>query len=994
MMPPDEVDHAFARFQRTGSPRELAAVYDALAPELLRLALHTTGQVSDAEDVLQATFVTAIERAPSFDPARRVLPWLTGILANEARALRRRRGLPPDPERVATNASATPAHLAESRELDQVLVGTLERAPAAFRSVLRLHFVHGLDVAEIARVLERPAGTIRSRLARGTEFLRRALPAGLRAGTTSDDERDSLARVRALVLAHPGQTPVPPWQLPLGLLAMKKLLASAAALLALFVLWHVSRPDTSVEGTTPASLTTLERSMASGPLTQPAAQARREEPPHLALTPEPAQAPRDAPAAAATTLLVEARWPAGEPAAGEVVLLTSAEHERLDAPLVATTGADGRARLELAPGSVLVRLLRGGERSILLPPGKETTLTLELRPGVLVLGRVLDGDDRAVPGAQIWLSERYRTNLGHVLATSDAEGRFELRCVGPDHWIGARKPGFAPGRLARVPGGGARELVLRLHERGGELRGRVRDEQGTPVAGARLRLGPETPSYVRELDGSFVPERAPLWTTSAADGSFSFEGAPLGLAPLAARARGAAPWSGEVEIQERAGSVLELTLTREARVSGRVLDAQGQPRSVQVGAGVEGTLAGATTWSGTDGHFELAGVATGRVEVWARDGAEEARVELHLAPGETRAWEARLVRTPRIHGRVLDAHGSPVGGLTVVAVWPEQRDMRSRSQPTDAEGRFELGPLAEREHLVLVHPPDGWREFPLVEVADVRPAEAELLLTLPAPLELATLTAEVVAPGGTPLGGAELGLWHEERAVWRGFVSDENGRIVARGLPQGHVRLELRHPDHPWLRLEPRTLSGGETIDLGRLEFAPSGRLRVRLDPRAEDLQGLTMLLTGADGLESGVLRLHEGELESGALAAGRHGLWLGADGYLQVQREIEIRAGVEELVRLSLEPCGGRTVRIVLPDGAETPAWIACALFDADRTQVWRGNVEVARAPLTVRVHAPPGEHTLYVNADGGLAGRLTLLVPGRTGELPELELLLARTE
>lgn len=993
MPPHNEIDRAFAHFRQNSSPRELAAVYDALAPELLRLALHLTGRASDAEDVLQATFVTAIERAASYDPARRVLPWMTGILANEARELRRRRGLPEDPERLERRALPTPGAAAEARELDESLARALERVPAAFQPVLRLAFVHGLGANEIAAALGRPPGTVRSQLARGTEHLRRLLPVGLAGWASSCAPREaSLAAIRARVLAHPALAAAPVWTLPLGVLAMKKLVATVAAVLVLVLLWRAARPDGMAEAEPFAQRppTAAPSAPALAPELAREFQDQREplpEPPRPAETRTP-QLP-------VTALVVEASWPAGGPAAGEVVLLTTIDHPRLDQPLTATTGADGRARIELAPGSVFVRLLRGGERSVQLEANRETTLALELRPGAHVRGRVLDGDGRAVRGADLWLSERYRTNLGHVLATSDAEGRFELRCVGPDHWLGAQKRGFAPGRLVRVPGAGEVELELRLLEPGGELRGRVRDERGEPLAGARLLLGAELPPWVRELDGSFVPERPPLWATSAEDGSFAFEGAPLGRAPLVVRARGAAPWSGEVEVLERGAPELELTLAREARVVGRVVDAAGEPRSLQVGAGPEGLLAGVTGWSGTDGRFELVGVATGTVEVWARDGAEMARAELELAPGETATWNARLEHRPRIRGRVLDARGLPAGGLTVVAVWPEQREMRSRSQPTDAEGRFELGPLEEREHLVMVHPPSGWREFPLVEAAGVRPAESELLLTLPDPLELATITAEVVAPGGTALGGAELGLWHAERAAWRGFVSDDDGRLVASGLPSGHVELELRHPLHPWLKLGRRALAEGETLDLGRLEFAPSGTLRVRLaGARGEELRGLTLLLADEQGRESGVLRLEGDELVSGAVAVGRHSLRVGADGYLQVEREVAVRAGVEESLELRLEPCGARTVRILLPAGAEPPVWLAGGLYDANRAQVWRGNADVAVTPLTLRLWAPPGEHTLHVNAASGLSGRLTVLVPSAATELPELELLLTRQE
>ncbi|HEX6885264.1 MAG TPA: hypothetical protein VF530_17960, partial [Planctomycetota bacterium] len=60
---PTQADRRFAEFRRTGAPAALAEVYDLVAPELLRLALHLARDPAAAEDALQATFVVAIEEA-------------------------------------------------------------------------------------------------------------------------------------------------------------------------------------------------------------------------------------------------------------------------------------------------------------------------------------------------------------------------------------------------------------------------------------------------------------------------------------------------------------------------------------------------------------------------------------------------------------------------------------------------------------------------------------------------------------------------------------------------------------------------------------------------------------------------------------------------------------------------------------------------------------------------------------------------------------------
>ncbi len=117
-------DRRFIRFQRTGDVDALAAVFDATAPELLRLARHLS-DADVADDLVQSTFLDAIERADRYDASRGVVPWLCGLLANHARRHRRamrrrleaaRRLEERDPRRVGD-----PAALAVAAELGDVI---------------------------------------------------------------------------------------------------------------------------------------------------------------------------------------------------------------------------------------------------------------------------------------------------------------------------------------------------------------------------------------------------------------------------------------------------------------------------------------------------------------------------------------------------------------------------------------------------------------------------------------------------------------------------------------------------------------------------------------------------------------------------------------------------------------------------------------------------------------------------------------------------------
>jgi len=91
----------FACFRAEGRADALAAVFDALAPELLLVAAHLARGGVQAEDLVQATFVDAIRGAARWDETRALLPWLLGILARNALAEGRRAARQPDPLRVA-----------------------------------------------------------------------------------------------------------------------------------------------------------------------------------------------------------------------------------------------------------------------------------------------------------------------------------------------------------------------------------------------------------------------------------------------------------------------------------------------------------------------------------------------------------------------------------------------------------------------------------------------------------------------------------------------------------------------------------------------------------------------------------------------------------------------------------------------------------------------------------------------------------------------------
>lgn len=208
-----DLESLFDRYRRRGDLRALTRVFDRTARDLLGLAQHLVHDPHDAEDLVQTTFVTAIDRAEGWDRERPLLPWLTGILAHQASNLvrtRRRRaaeGLGSSADGAADPASG-PAGRAEAAELQGELTRALDRVGARYREVLQPYLCEGERPEAIARALGRAPGTVRTQIYRGLTRLRRLLPASVGAGLLLGTVR-GLPAVRAAVLSHAAQGVAP-----------------------------------------------------------------------------------------------------------------------------------------------------------------------------------------------------------------------------------------------------------------------------------------------------------------------------------------------------------------------------------------------------------------------------------------------------------------------------------------------------------------------------------------------------------------------------------------------------------------------------------------------------------------------------------------------------------------------------------------------------------------------------------------------------------------
>ena len=152
------------------------------------LALQLVGNREDALDIAQDSMLRFFESLGRFRPDRPIRPWIFTIVRNRARDLWRRRSTRPSeslelrPALVAQLAHSTPdpEQAAVGRERQSQVWKAIAALSERHREIIVLRDFHDLAYAEIAAVLEIPAGTVMSRLHSARGSLRKLLIDGER----------------------------------------------------------------------------------------------------------------------------------------------------------------------------------------------------------------------------------------------------------------------------------------------------------------------------------------------------------------------------------------------------------------------------------------------------------------------------------------------------------------------------------------------------------------------------------------------------------------------------------------------------------------------------------------------------------------------------------------------------------------------------------------------------------------------------------------------
>ena len=674
------------------------------------------------------------------------------------------------------------------------------------------------------------------------------------------------------------------------------------------------------------------------------------------------------------TLTVRVRYAAdGAPGAELPVHLQAREHDSDPwAPRrTARADAEGVVRFDrLAPGGWYVEVAGGARKFVFLDAdAREAEITIEIPPGYAVGGTIVDADGLPIERASIWLSDPWREDRGTVVTKTDARGGFALRDLNGDHALMAYADGHAasasyPLRRGAPP---AKPLRITLSRNAGSIEGIVRDSLGQAIAGARMMLGrPDRPHDRRAADGSRIRGPAPRELRSDRAGRFSADSLEPGALPLQVVAHGHAPWRGEAQIRAGETAFVDLRLEPAAAIAGTCRTLGGAAVVARLVAGDDRAFGTARTTADDEGRFRLDGLHGGEVEiVVSAFGYETLRAAIRTAAGATTAWDpvlspAGVDAASSVAGRVLGVDGRGLGAYQVVA----EADPPARGAPvgtrTDSDGRFTLSvPWAVVR--LYAYAPGAGPSFPAAHAGGVPQGATGVDLRVD-PAEWSALRARILDGRGAPVA-ASLQVWHETARVWRALSSDpSSGEIALDGIPPGECSLELRSPEHPWLRLGRRTLPPGGVLDLGDIALPNGVRLSGTLRFADGGAPGGRASLTfyDAERREVGVAEVRDGHYRTAPLAAGALTLFVQGEGIAATRRPLQLdeRGGDRRLdltiergvpVRLRLVPAGGDegsragvTVRIQNRDGTIWMRGVSADHF---------GRIDASLAPGTYRV-------------------------------------------
>ena len=174
---PDSADTELIERTRRGDTQAFGELVRRYQRRAFAVAWRLLGNRQDAEDLVQDSFMAALDRLDDFEAGRPFGPWFFRIVANRghnARAARAVRAADDLPEQLA-GATAAPDRAIEHAELGAHIDAAIAALPERQQTVVKLHEIEGFSSAEIADMLGIAEPTVRWTLHAARKRLREDL---------------------------------------------------------------------------------------------------------------------------------------------------------------------------------------------------------------------------------------------------------------------------------------------------------------------------------------------------------------------------------------------------------------------------------------------------------------------------------------------------------------------------------------------------------------------------------------------------------------------------------------------------------------------------------------------------------------------------------------------------------------------------------------------------------------------------------------------------
>ena len=147
--------------------RELVARFES---EVFGLCVRLLRHRHDAEDVAQEVFLRVFRSLNRWDQTRPLRPWVLAITVNRCRTAMTKRGKRPGPTEFAGDVADT-APPPTDQELTEAIAACVAGLRDDYREVFVLFHETGRSYDEIAEIIDRPVGTIKTWLHRARKMI-------------------------------------------------------------------------------------------------------------------------------------------------------------------------------------------------------------------------------------------------------------------------------------------------------------------------------------------------------------------------------------------------------------------------------------------------------------------------------------------------------------------------------------------------------------------------------------------------------------------------------------------------------------------------------------------------------------------------------------------------------------------------------------------------------------------------------------------------------